>query len=220
MGNIKTTERITIMLVGFHVLFYEGLRSFLDTEQNVELLPFSRKSNQDIRRLKQAIPKVIMIDSDGIDSNIIDTIVLIKKNHPDVAVLTFCSPCDERHVIRMIEAGANGVIFKNSGKEEIIKAIKTISLRKKYYCPDTSKKLVDYVINRFDPNASISPEFTNRELSIIIYICKEYTNKEIADELSLSIRTVEEHRNNIAKKIGAKNAVGIALYAFRNKLVR
>jgi two-component system, NarL family, response regulator NreC len=126
---------------------------------------------------------------------------------------------EESLVVDIIEAGATGYLIKNIGKKELFEAIKTVSEGGSYYCSSISKKLLDRLTKiKFSPH-SLKPQFTERELEVLKLICKELTNKEIASLLALSPRTVEGIRESLQKKIGAKNTVGIAVYAVKNRII-
>ena len=213
-------EKTKLMLIGFHELFYDGLKLFLKRHNDIELVGYAATGDKILRQLKQELPHVVLIDTDAneqIMNNISD---LIKTHYPATAIITFCAPCEEHEVQHRIEAGAKGVLFKTSPKEEIINAVKTVTAKKFYCCPASFDTVMDVVTKRLDPKTSLSPRLTEKEMAVIKLICEEYENKEIAEKLSMSVRTVDDYKRNIADKIGARKTVDIALYAIRNKLVK
>ena len=127
---------------------------------------------------------------------------------------------EEDLIIDMLEAGAKGYLLKNASKEEIIAAVKCVHKDQPYYCRDTTNKLAQMIAkSNFNPyKKTIKPEFSEKEISIIKLICEEYLNKEIANKLNLSKRTVEGYREKILEKIEAKNTAGIVVFAMKNKI--
>jgi DNA-binding NarL/FixJ family response regulator len=211
--------KIKLVLAGFHELFCDGLKLFLKKYPHIELVAYTSDTTKVLRLLKTHHPNVVLVDTEAAETQNFNVTEVIHKYHPSTAIIMFCAVCEEVQVVHQIKVGAKGVLFKDCGKEEVVKAIKAVVEKQTHYCPSASKTLLNLFSQQLDPSVNAKPSFTTRELSIIKLLCKEYTNKEIADMLSLSMRTVEEYRTNILKKIGAKSGVGIALYALRNNLV-
>ncbi len=118
----------------------------------------------------------------------------------------------------MLEAGAKGYLIKNTNKQELLQATKAVHEGSSYYCADTSTKLTRMIAtSKFNPyrNHPVT-KFTLRENTIIKLICQQLTNKEIGAILELSKRTVEGHRERIQEKMGAKNSVGVVIYAIKH----
>jgi DNA-binding NarL/FixJ family response regulator len=126
---------------------------------------------------------------------------------------------DENAVIDVVQAGAHGYLNKNVEKEEVFEAIHSVYEGRTYYCNSISQKLLDRLTRfRFDPN-SLRPKFTKHELEVIQLICKEQTNAEIAENMHLSVRTIEGLRKKIQQKTGARNIAGVVMYALNHRLV-
>ena len=122
----------------------------------------------------------------------------------------------------MLEAGAKGYLLKNASKEQIGEAIRTVYLGDPYYCKSTSRKLTEMIAkSKFNPyKKKEKVEFTDREIEVIELVCQELSNKEIAEKLFLSIRTVEGLRLKVAEKMSVKNPVGMVLYALKHGIVK
>jgi DNA-binding NarL/FixJ family response regulator len=144
----------------------------------------------------------------------------IKKEQPDVKILALTMLSEDQHIKKMIKAGASGYILKSSGKEELIKAINTIMDGKHYFSDDATQAILQELVQ---PTVSKSREpnevnITDRELEVLKLIVNEFTNQEIAEQLYVSVRTVDAHRRNLLQKTGAKNTAGLVKYALRNNL--
>jgi DNA-binding NarL/FixJ family response regulator len=146
----------------------------------------------------------------------------IAKLFPQIGIIALSMYDEDNLIVEMLEAGAKGYLLKNAHKNEIIEAIKAVKDGDNYYCNDTSTKLAQMIAKSRFRNADKTEriDFTEREFAVIRCICQEMSNKQIASELKLSIRTIEGYRDRIQEKIGAKNAAGIVVYAIRNQIYR
>jgi DNA-binding NarL/FixJ family response regulator len=122
----------------------------------------------------------------------------------------------------MFYAGVNGYVLKSKDDEELLTAIETILSGKEYFCLEARNQLINRIVTHTDHAKYTidNKEFTQKEIEIIKLICKEKTAREISKEIFLSERTVEQYRNNIAKRIGSKNIAGIIKFALRNGIVK
>ena len=127
---------------------------------------------------------------------------------------------EENLIVDMLEAGAKGYLLKNAHKSEILAAVDSVYRDQTYYCHHTSRKLTKMIAeSSFNPHRqSAQPEFSEREISVMRYICQELSNREIAFNLKLSVRTIEGYRERIQEKINARNVAGIIVYAIKNRI--
>jgi DNA-binding NarL/FixJ family response regulator len=146
----------------------------------------------------------------------------IVRDFPLVAVVALSMFDDEALIVEMLEAGAKGYLLKNAHRDEIIEAIQTVYHHQPYYCSATSARLAQLIArsNVHQPPRGKRLEFSERELEVIRLICQELSNKEIADRLHLSVRTIEGYRDKIQEKIQAKNAAGIVIYAIKSGIYK
>lgn len=214
MANVR------IAVVDDHEIVRDGIKILLEDEPGFEIV-FEAKSGKEAVELCEkneidlAIMDITMPEMDGIEAT-----KIIKENHPDVKILALTMLSEDQHIRKMIKAGASGYILKSSGKEELIKAINSIVNGQHYFSDDATqsilKELVNPVVTKISDPEDIN--ITDRELEILKLIVNEYTNQEIADELYISVRTVDAHRRNLLQKTGAKNTAGLVKYAIKNQL--
>lgn len=211
---------IKVVIADDHEIFLSGLKLLIS---ELPELQFSGEATNgkdliDIVKLRQ--PDVVITDvkmpiMDGIEAT-----KEIKNLLPDIGVIALTMFNEDELVIEMLEAGARGYLLKNTNKNELLTAVKAVKDKSYYHCSATSEKLIQLIAeSKFNPYKNkLKPKFSPRELEVMKLICKEYTNKEMAAAMNLSIRTIESYKENIQEKIGAKNAIGIAVYAVKNKL--
>jgi len=162
------------------------------------------------------------------DINLTDTtgIELTQKaieSYPDLNILILSMHMSDEFITNSIEAGAKGYLPKTTSQQELLDAIKKVSTGSEYYNTEVSEVLLKSFIRK-TKNASKEKEepqvqLTKRELEIIVLFAEGLSNKEIADKLFISIRTVESHKNNIMQKLDLKSTVELVKYAIRHKMI-
>lgn len=211
---------IRIALADDHEIFRDGFRVMLKKQTSVELIGDAANGEELLQLVAETQPDVVVTD---IKMPIMDGIKATKeltRKYPHIGVIALSMFDEENLIIDMLEAGAKGYLLKNAHKDEIIAAVETVFKRQTYYCNHTTRKLTKLIAeSTFNPNKrSGRPNFSERELNIIRLICKELSNKEIALQLNLSVRTIEGYRERIQEKINARNTAGIVVYAIKNEI--
>lgn len=161
------------------------------------------------------ITDINMPDMDGLD-----LMEKLKEEHPNQKVLVLSMLNDAIHINKMISLGASGYILKNASKEELVEAIQQIVSGEQYYSEEVYKAIVDSIAGR-KPKQRLTVENTlsQREREVLKLIVNEQSNQEIADQLFISVRTVEAHKRNLLDKTGSKNIVGLVMYAVERNLI-
>jgi len=213
---------IRIVIADDHEIFRDGFQIMLKKQSDIELVGEAADGNELIEITGAMKPDVVLTDIKMPILNGIEATRIIKKKYPAVEVIALSMFDDDNLIIDMLESGAKGYLLKNTPKSEIIEAIKTVYNGEFYYCRTTSQKLIELMAqSNFNPYKEITkPEFSPRELEIIVLICQQATTKEIASTLFLSIRTIEGYREKIQEKMNVKNAAGIVVYAIKNGIFR
>jgi DNA-binding NarL/FixJ family response regulator len=220
MSAKKTPIRIVI--ADDHPLFLEGLKLLLQSEKerNIELVGEAQNGKELLYRIKSCRPQIVITDIRMPVMDGIDACKLIKKHHPAVGVIALSMYSDDDVIYNMLQAGVNAYLLKDLNKEELFKAIEIVINGENYYCCSIHKRIISLVTSS-KQNASRKKEMilTSQELEIIRLICDQLTTKEIAELLNLSPRTVEDHRHIIQEKLGARNMIGIVLFAIKNNII-
>jgi len=167
-------------------------------------------------------PDLVIIDYVLADTTGDVIVKEIRYKLPQTRILAYSYSCDEDAISSMFYAGVNGYVLKSNDDEELLTAIETILSGKEYFCLEARNQLINRITTHTDHAKYTidNKEFTQKEIEIIKLICKEKTAREISKEIFLSERTVEQYRNNIAKRIGSKNIAGIIKFALRNGIVK
>lgn len=212
--------QIRIIIADDHKLFREGIRQALSEESNIRIMAEAADGKDLVEKARSIKPEVILTDNKMPIMDGIEATKKILEHNPEVKIIGLSMFDDEANIVDMLEAGAKGYLIKNAEKDEIIEAIYTVYGGDPYYCKHTSYALAKMISgSRFNSDKpKVKIEFTDRELEVVKLICQQMTNKEIADQLYISARTVEGYRFKIQEKLDVKNSIGIVIYAIKHNL--
>jgi DNA-binding NarL/FixJ family response regulator len=211
---------IRIVLADDHEIFRDGFRVMLKKQTSVELVGEAGDGEELIKLVEEIQPDVVVTDIKMPKLDGISATKILTKKYPHIGVISLSMFDEENLIIEMLEAGAKGYLLKNAHKNEIITAVESVFKNQTYYCNHTSRKLTKMIAeSSFNPNKrALKPEFSEREISVMRFICQELSNREIALQLKLSVRTIEGYRERIQEKISARNTAGIVVYAIKNRI--
>jgi len=214
---------IKVVIADDHELLRTGYRKILQEEyaSEIEFVAEAKDGHQLLEAVAALQPEVVITDIQMPVMNGIMATNIIKKKYPKTEVIAFSMFSDTTSIMGMLQSGASGYLVKTSSKEEIIEAIKSVQRGTPYYCSSISEKMYGTIANshlKKKKNESIC--FSEQEKKVMRLICRQQSIKEIADSMGLSTRTVEHYRQNILEKIGARNVVGIALFAVVHEIVK
>lgn len=218
---MRSTTTIKIVLADDHEIFRDGFKAMLKKQPLVELLGEASNGNELVDLVRRLKPDVVVTDIKMPKMDGLQATKLLSKEFPHIGIIALSMMDEENLILDMMESGARGYLIKNAHKDEIIKAIKMVFDNHIYFCNETSLKLTKRIAKSEKIHyikKDVDLDFTPKEIEIIKCICEEMSNKEIAEKKNLSIRTIEGYRDKILEKIGAKNSVGIVVYAIRSKI--
>lgn len=220
---------IKVLLADDHAVVTDGLRSVLQNIKDIQVISTALNGREVINSVKKEPPEVILMDINMPEMNGIETTKYLTANFPDIKVLILSMYNDAPHINEALNNGAKGYLLKNTGKEELEKAIKVVYNNKNYYSNDVTNALIKSHLDNqktSETNSHSKSEtvknvnLSDREIEIIKLICEEKTMVEIADELSLSEHTVKTHRKNVLRKLDAKNTAGLVKYAYQHGIIK
>lgn len=209
-------DTIKVILADDHVIVRNGIKILLESEGEVEVIAEASNGQEAIEKVKQYRPDILISDIKMPVMNGLEATAELKKISPETKTLILSMHDDEEYIIKSVESGASGYLLKDTTKEEFVKALKSVLDGHKYFSGDISDVLVNGYLNKASgvPRSSQSGNdtlvktdyhITKREKQILQLVYEGRSNKEIADELQKSIRTVETHRFNIMKKLSVSN---------------
>lgn len=213
---------INIILADDHSLFRRGMRKLIDDMPGMKVTHEAADGEELMQLLSRQEQQtdVILMDLNMPRLNGIDATGMIRERYPAIKIIVLTVYDDEQFIVRMVEKGADGYLFKNADIEEVTKAITDVMANGFYF----SNKMLTAVrkgslvkTKNFSFNGVV--DLTTREVEILRLICAEFTAAEIAEKLFISMRTVNGHRQHLLDKTGARNTAGLVIYAVKKGLL-
>jgi len=210
-----------IVLAEDHTILREGLRSLLSSSQDFEVIGEAADGREAIRSVEKLKPDLILIDLSMPRMNGMEAIREIRRVSKEVKILVLTVHKSEEYVLATFKAGADGYVLKDATHQELLMAIKSVLKGRNYISPEISEKVLEgYLEGRKRLKSQTSWEtLTPREREILKLIAEGYKNKEIAEELCISVKTVEKHRSNLMEKLNLHNAQALTAFAIEKGLV-
>ena len=208
---------IKIAITDDRPIVIEGIRMTLKSNKEILVGQSFKNITETFDGLSQDI-KILLLDINLPDGNGITACKELLSNFPNLQIIALTNYEDASFIKQIIKNGAMGYLLKNTGKNELIEAIKTVLNGERYLQQNIREILLNESIGKATTSSFFIPKLTNREKEILALIIKEYTTDEIAEKIFLSIKTVESHRSNLMQKLGVKNSAGLVRVAFEKGL--
>lgn len=208
-------EITKVALVDDHRLFRSGIASLVNQFAGYKVI-FEASNGQDLilKISKKLQPDIILLDINMPLMDGLETARWLQTNYPEINIIVLSMFDDADKVLAMISMGIKGYILKDAEAEEFKKSLDTVAASGVYYPSFVTKHLVKNL-----KRENGKTELNNRETEFLKLACTELTYKEIADQMFVSVRTVDGYRDQLFEKLKIKNRVGLVLYAIKNKIV-
>lgn len=214
-------NKIVLGIFDEHKLTQEGISSLLRGFDEVEIVVMANTRSQLLESLKITPPHLLIINLHEPGAPILNLITQITLQHPKVKVLIVSVLNSEEVVLKTIKAGAKGFLSKDTDKNELIEAIYTLRSGYDYFSKSITHILLNKYIHKLktDDTAEGINTLSSREIEVMKMWGNSMTNKEIADKLFLSVRTVETHKNHIMQKLNLKTSVDLVKFGIKNNII-
>jgi len=213
-------KKSTILIADDHSILRAGLRSILDNHPDFKVIAEADNGKDALQKSIMLEPDLLLTDLSMPKTNGTECIRELKKRAPKVKVLVLTMHAGEEHIHAAINAGADGYVLKDDSHDELIKAIKNILNGKTHLSPSICNNTTnDYLNSSKTKQPTASWEIlTHREREVIKLIAEGYRSKDIADYLTISVKTVEKHRSNLMKKLDLHSVSSLTNYATQHGL--
>ncbi|AXT55588.1 DNA-binding response regulator [Aquimarina sp. AD1] len=210
---------IKLAIADDETLFRQGITFILDKENNIEICIQAENGNDLVKQLNlsKELPEVILMDLKMPDLNGVETTKIVKKKFPEIKIIALTSYYSKPFIINMIQQGAVAYLAKNATPTEVINTINQVAIKGFYY-DDNVMSILEEASLKSKKKTRDSEYLTSREREVLKLICEQKTTTEIAEQLFISPRTVEGHRNNLLVKTGSKNIAGLVIHAIENQI--
>jgi DNA-binding NarL/FixJ family response regulator len=212
------SEKIKVLVADDHQLFVDGVKLILKKHPDVQVVAEAGDGASLLSLLKETAIDLVITDLSMPGMKGIELVKAIKQKHPQVKLLVVTMHNDQEIISEILQAEAEGYILKNSGKTEMLEAVDDLMNGKTHYDKEVLHLLVQKIKKEKQTVTKTKP-LTERELQILSLIVKEFTSKEIAEQLGISKQTVDTHRMHIMEKTGAQTLVGLIKYALSSNII-
>jgi DNA-binding NarL/FixJ family response regulator len=228
---------IRILLADDHDLLRQGLKLLFETHTDIQVVGEARTGREAIEQTRILSPDIVVMDISMADIDGLEACRLIRKSYPATQVLILTMHESEEYFLQALRIGASGYLVKKAAPAELSTAIRTLAQGEIYLYPGLAKALIRaYVATHMQNTSESAPHkdhareknsslaqtldvLTPREIEILTLVAAGHTNQEIADQLIISIKTVQAHRANVMEKLGLHNVTHLVRFAIHHGLI-
>lgn len=211
---MNASAPIKVLLIDNHLLVLEGLQAILETYDHIDVVGVATLAMQGLEIARREHPDVVVMDINMPELNGLDAIERFKEEMPSVRLLMLSMHDRKEYISTSVLYGASGYVLKDVSTEEIVEAIEKVAAGGNFFSTGVS----DVLLERMGSDRQ-KKSLTSREQEILMLIAGGKSNKEVADRLDISIRTVETHRKKIKKKVGVATTAGLTRWAIENGII-
>ena len=215
-------KKITVLLSDDHTIVREGLRLLLETAADIQVVGEAADGHQSVREAKRLKPDVVLLDIAMPLLNGLEAAKQIAKEVPSAKVLMLSAYTDDAYIERAIETGAAGYLMKETAGNDLLRAIREVARGNAFFSPPVAKRMLKQWQEKFlngSPIKTTTAKLTSRQTEVLQLIAEGYATKQIAGMLSLSIKTVEKHRQDLMNLLNIHNIASLTRYAVSSGVV-
>ncbi len=213
---------IKILIADDHTMFVDGIESILNNEEDIKVIGRCSLGKEVVPFLLAHEVDLLLLDVNLPDISGIEIAKEISEKGLSVRILAISMFNEESYVSEILNHGAKGYILKNTGREELLRAINSIMGGSSYFSKEVTETIMKGLMNARKSTGKVSqeiPKISRREKEVLKLIVEENTTQEIADKLYISLKTVESHRSNLLAKLNARNSAGLVRISIENNLL-
>ncbi|MCB0154232.1 MAG: response regulator transcription factor [Anaerolineae bacterium] len=212
--------KIKVLLAEDHTIVRKGITSLLAAEADIEVVGEAEDGQEAVEKVEQLSPDVVLMDNTMPVLNGLEATRQIKKRFPEVKVLVLTMHTTEEYIQQFLQAGASGYLIKKTAPKELVTAIHAVYDGDSYLSPSISTMIIEGYLHQATTTSEDSYEkLTDRERQVLQMITEGASNREIAERLHLSIKTVNNHRMNLMDKLNIHNTAKLVKYAIRKGMI-
>jgi DNA-binding NarL/FixJ family response regulator len=213
-------SRITVLVAEDHTIVRKGICSLIDGKADIQVVGEAEDGREAIEKAEALTPDVVLMDITMPHLNGLEATRQIKKRCPQVKILALTMYTNEEYILQIIQAGASGYVIKQAAPAELISAIHAVYRGDTFLSPSVSKVIIDeYMKHRASSTSARYDELTDREREVLQLLAEGHSNRSIAEELNISIKTVGVHRTSIMKKLKCQSVSDLVKYALRKGII-
>lgn len=216
-------NEITVLLADDHTIVRKGIRSLLEQESWIQIVGEAEDGLEAVKRAGMLLPDILVLDISLPLLNGLEVARRLNTQHPEIKIIILSMHDSEDLIYETLQVGVKGYILKKSAPDQLVSAIRAVSMGKSFFSPEISKLINDRKIEQgqlVDNEFILIPALTERETEILQLVAEGYCNREIAKILFISIKTVENHRSKIMEKMNFRNIADLIKYAISKGIIQ
>ena len=215
---MEKEQKIRLLLVDDHPIVRDGIKARLASQDHIEVVGEAENGEDAVRKTKELSPDIVFMDIGLSGMNGLEATRLLQRKVPDTRVIILTIHDNKEYVLQALRSGARGYILKNAPSSELIRAVEAVQQGTLFFPVDVSQIVLQEYTE--ETPGKDKPGLSRREQEVLALIAEGYTNKAIAYELEVSVRTVETHRENIMRKLDIHTVAELTKYAIAEGIAR
>jgi two-component system nitrate/nitrite response regulator NarL len=211
-------KTIRLLLADDHPVVRKGIGSCLSRHHGLQIVAEASDGVEAVRKARETSPDIVVTDIDMPRMNGLALAETLRREMPQIKVLVLSMYSNSEYVLRIIRSGARGYVLKEASPEELIQAIETINAGEAFFSSDVARVALNLMVHGAGETADAN-QLTQRENEVLVQIAEGASNKEIANSLGVSVRTVETHRERIMRKLNIHSVAGLTKYSITKGLI-
>jgi two-component system nitrate/nitrite response regulator NarL len=217
----KRKKKIRLLLVDDHPVVRRGMRSCLEGIRHVEVVDEAVDGKEAVEKVKALSPDIVLMDIDMPVMNGLEATKILREEFPDTRVLILSIHTNKEYVLQIIRSGAQGYVLKDASPADLVRAIESVDSGEPFFSPDISQIVLNQYLEEAGADAAgDTVKLTTRERQVLAMIAGGQSNKEMASELNVGVRTIETHRERVMNKLNIHSVAGLTKYAITNGIVK
>jgi DNA-binding NarL/FixJ family response regulator len=214
----KAKKHIRLLVVDDHPVVRKGIIACLAQQPNMKIIGEAADGVAALSMARELKPDIMLMDIDLPEKNGLLVTEAVRKELPAIKVLILSMHTNTDYVLRIVQSGASGYLLKGGATEDLVRAIETVIAGESFFSPEVARTALNQFVRGSSGSGSLSA-LTSREREVLIHIADGFSNKEIASQLGVGVRTVETHRERIMKKLNIRSVAGLTKFAISQGLV-
>jgi two-component system nitrate/nitrite response regulator NarL len=211
-------EQIRVLVVDDHPIVRRGIVMCMSLQERILVVGEAADGREAMEKIRVLKPDVVLMDIDMPQMNGMAATDLLRREQPSIKVIILSMYSNTDYVMRIIECGARGFVLKEASPSELVQAIESVHAGQTHFSPDVARVALNQVVRGSGESTPLS-RLTNREREVLVQIADGLSNKEIAHQLSIGVRTVETHRERIMRKLDIHSVAGLTRFAISQGMV-
>jgi two-component system nitrate/nitrite response regulator NarL len=209
---------IKVLVADDHPVVRKGLQTCLARQVNLKIVGEAADGDEALRKTRDLLPDVVLMDISMPGMNGLAVTEVLRKELPQIKVLVLSVHSNRSSIFRVIQAGAHGYVSKEAPPDELLRAIESVYEGEPHFSEDIARAALNEFVNSGGKKEPFA-QLTIREREVLVRIAEGKSNKEIADELRIGVRTIETHRERIMRRLNIHSVAGLTKYAIANGLI-